>query len=140
MEHVILTIGKGKDRFGVFVEGIPSPDLPGLYFTRPLDPVDPVDNREWVLTHGFSGYVVTRAENSRIMARRASRLDAVSQVFGIDWTQKAVTKKERRRFAAIRWAVDPVAAMFNAPCPGAIEEAMAADVKPSDATLTVLLG
>lgn len=142
VEHVILTIGKGRDRFGVFVEGIPAPNLPGLYFTRPLDPVDPLDDREWVLTHGLSGYVVTRAENVRIMARRAARLSAVSQVFGIDWTQKAVTKRDRRRMAAIQWALSPTAAMFNAPCPDAIETCMAMDPeqRPSDDVLGVLLG
>lgn len=142
MEHVILTIGKGKDRFGVFVEGIPATNLPGLYFTRPLDPVDPLDDREWVLTHGLSGYVVTRAENVKIMARRAARLAAVSQVFGIDWTQKAVTKRDRRRMAAIRWALNPVAAMFGAPCPDAIETvlAMRPGLRPPETVVAVLLG
>ncbi len=140
MEQVILTIGKGKDRFGVFVDGYPAERLRGLYFTRPLDPADPLDPREWVLTHGLSGYVVTRAGNAVMMARRAARLAAVSQVFGIDWTQKAIAKRERRRFAAIQWALSDTAWQFGAPCPGAIEEIMGADVKPSNATLAVLLG
>lgn len=143
MEQVILTIGKGRTREGVVVDGIPATNLPGLYFTRPLDPADPVEDREWVITHGASGYVVTRAENVKIAARRAARLSAVTRVFGIDWTAKTpVAKRDRRRMAAVRWAIDPVAAMFGASCPDAIETIMGNGLSGtiSDSDVRILLG
>ncbi len=133
-----------KGLCGILVHGHPVPGLPGLFLIDPVFPLDAHDAENGVdVIHGATGRRLTSAENGNIAARRMTRLAAVSTVFGIDWEKRTpVLKRDRRRMAAVRWALDPVAAMFNAPCPDAVETIMAEGLSATvpDATVRVLLG
>jgi hypothetical protein len=132
----------GKSICGVFVPAHAIPELPGVFLTDVLDPLDAYEEKNGVIiTHGATGMRLARVENVRIAARTVRRLAAVSFAFEIDWTKKTpVLKKDRRRMAAVRWALDACAAMFNAPCPDAIPTCMGRPNRVPDHILTVLLG
>lgn len=132
----------GKGTCGVFVPAHSLPELPGVFLTDVLDPIDRYEEKHGVIvTHGVSGMRITKAETIAIAAFRVKRLAAVSLAFEIDWLRKVpVLKKNRRQMAAVKWALDPVAAMFNAPCPDAINVCMGRPGRVPDHVLTTLLG
>lgn len=141
MIDILSTCADKGQVFAVVTSGHPVPGLPGLFLIDPLHPIDSHDEKHGVeVVHGASGKRVTKAENGDIMARRMRRLQAVTLVFGIDWSKRAPTRKTGRQANAVRWALDPVAAMFGAPCPDAIETCMTSPVKPPDHVVTTLLG
>lgn len=102
-------------------------EVPGMFLT---DPVEPEEGVACYVTHGATGLRLGRGwERTEFAARHMVRLAAVSRAFGIDWTEADPIKRRKRggaaRLAASKWALDPVAKMFNAPCPGGVEEVMA---------------
>lgn len=138
---VIAAIGDvdPKGYVGVVVDGEPVPDIPGLYITGPLDPVE--GQGEVVVTHAPTGLQVKRYETRKIAARHCARLHAVSVLHGIDWTKtRPIAKRERRKMAAVRWALDPVAAMFRASLPFAVPDCMEARPPLPDHLVRILLG
>ena len=132
----------GKATCGVIVPAHSIPAVPGVFLTSVLDPLDQYEEEHGVIiTHGATGMRITKAENVRIAANVVRRLAAVTFAFEIDWTRKVpVLKKDRRRMAAVKWAIDPVTAMFNAPCPDAIPTCMGRPGRVPDHVITVLLG
>lgn len=142
MEPIIVAaVGDfdAKGYVGVTVDATPVDNLPGLYFTQPLNPVE--GQPEVVITHGPTGLQVKRYETMMIARRHAARIHAVSVLHGIDWTKvRPIAKRERRKMSAIQWALDPVAAMFRAPLPGVIPDCMEARPRLPEHLIRILLG